>query len=69
MWPESVTPKNPAAADTNRVKLGVRFTPSRDGLVKRIQFYRDAMNPGPHVGELYAAGGTRLARVSFPTAK
>jgi hypothetical protein len=66
IWSDSVAPKNAADTETSRVKLGVKFKSATTGYVKGIQFYRAAANAGPHVGELYSAGGTRLAQVSFP---
>ena len=54
-----------AAADGAPVELGVRFTPSRNGFVSAIRFYKGAGNTGVHTGSLWSATGTRLAQVTF----
>lgn len=66
LWSETATPENPSEDDDDRVKVGVRFSTARAGVVTGIQFYKGRGNVGPHVGHLWTAGGTRLARVEFP---
>jgi len=46
--------------------VGVRFTPTVDGVVTGVRFYRTTMNPGPHTGYLWASDGTQLATGPFP---
>ena len=58
-------PRTPAASDAGAVELGLRFTPSVDGYVSGIRFYKGAGNDGTHVGSLWSASGQRLARVTF----
>ncbi len=59
----------PAAADTgdsSTVELGLRFSPTVDGVVTGVRFYRSAANVGPHTGTLWGLDGTPLATVEFP---
>lgn len=59
------TPKKADAGDTSAVELGVRFTPTVSGGVTGIRFYKAAGNTGTHVGTLWSAGGSILARGTF----
>ncbi|RKT55095.1 DUF4082 domain-containing protein [Saccharothrix australiensis] len=45
--------------------VGVRFTPTVDGVVTGVRFYQTGANPGPHTGNLWASDGTRLATGPF----
>ena len=65
IWPSTVVPANPADNDTQPVELGVKFTPSSDGWITAIRYYKSAQNAGPHAGRLWDANGTRLATVDF----
>jgi hypothetical protein len=60
-----VTPATAAADDTSPIELGTRFTPSQDGTVTAVRFYKGAGNTGTHVGSLWTAGGSRLGQVTF----
>ena len=54
------------ATDTAAVTLGVRFTPTVDGYLDSVEFYRgSSANTARHVS-LWAATGTRLATASTP---
>jgi hypothetical protein len=58
---------DPAANDGNSVELGVRFTSEVAASVIAIRFYKGtAENTSPHVGSIWAAGGTRLFSGTFP---
>ncbi|XKH54825.1 DUF4082 domain-containing protein [Citricoccus nitrophenolicus] len=61
------TPDTADAGDPEPVELGLRFTPTTDGLVTGARFYLGGANSGPHTGSLWSADGTRLATASFPS--
>jgi hypothetical protein len=65
LFSESRTPEIVNAADPARVTLGVTFSPSVNGTVTAIRFYKGAGNYGPHTGTLWDAAGTRLASAVF----
>jgi hypothetical protein len=60
-----VTPATAAADDPSAIELGTRFTPSQNGTVTAVRFYKGAGNTGTHVGSLWDAGGGRLGQVTF----
>jgi hypothetical protein len=62
---EGLTPGTAAADDPGPVELGVSFTPSVDGQVTGITFYKGAGNGGTHTGSLWSSTGTRLATGTF----
>ncbi len=47
------------------LELGTRFTPSADGTVIGIRFYKAPLNTGVHTGTLWTENGQRLATVTF----
>lgn len=55
------------AVDTDRdsVELGTPFTPTKDGIVLGVRFYKTAENTGVHVGNLWDSTGKRLASATF----
>lgn len=58
----------PAAADSgdaSPVELGLRFTPTQNGFISGVRFYKSAANTGTHTGSLWDANGNRLANVTF----
>jgi hypothetical protein len=59
------TPKTTDAADTSAIELGVRLTPTVSGGVTGIRFYKASTNTGTHVGSLWSASGSLLARGTF----
>jgi hypothetical protein len=66
LWSTATTPGNAAeTSDRNAVELGVKFRPGVDGTITALRFYKAATNTGVHVGNLWSAGGTRLATVTF----
>jgi len=54
-----------ATSDAGAYELGLRFTPTMDGFVTGVRFYKGTGNGGTHVGSLWDASGTRLASVTF----
>ena len=61
----ATVPAAPAANDTSAVELGLRFTPSQNGYISAIRFYKGTGNTGTHVGTLWTAAGQALAHVTF----
>ena len=60
-----VTPSTPDSGDPSSVELGVKFTPSVNGVVTGVRFYKAAANTGAHVGSLWSSSGTLLASGTF----
>lgn len=59
---------SPATADVGNaspVELGVKFRADFAGSVTGIRFYKSPGNTGTHVGNLWSASGTSLARATF----
>jgi hypothetical protein len=61
------TPAVASVDDNGPVELGVGFTPSVDGQVTAIRFYKGAGNGGTHTGTLWSSTGTVLATGTFDT--
>ncbi|HEV7750722.1 MAG TPA: DUF4082 domain-containing protein [Baekduia sp.] len=59
------TPGTADAGDTSSVELGVKFKSDVDGQVTGVRFFKSAANTGTHVGTLWTAGGTQIARATF----
>jgi hypothetical protein len=53
------------ATDGSPLEFGLRFTPTIDGFVRGVRFYKGAGNSGTHSGSLWSAAGIRLATVTF----
>jgi len=53
------------AGDGAAVELGVRFTPTMNGSISGVRFYKAAANTGTHTGSLWSASGSRLATGTF----
>ena len=60
-----VTPPAPDSGDTMPVELGVKFKADFNGSITGIRFYKASTNTGTHIGNLWSAGGTRLAQATF----
>ncbi len=58
-------PVNSASSDGNGVEVGVRFRSDVAGQVDGIRFYKGGGNAGTHVGNLWTADGTLIARAIF----
>ncbi|GAA4167281.1 hypothetical protein GCM10022287_00540 [Gryllotalpicola koreensis] len=65
LFTDSTTPDVLEAGDSNSVTLGTRFTPSEDGTVTGVSFYKAAGNTGTHVGSLWNSSGAELAVGTF----
>ncbi|ROQ03697.1 Ig-like domain-containing protein [Rathayibacter sp. PhB93] len=58
-------PKTADSGDVDPATLGLRFTPSADGFIQGVRFYKSAANTGPHTGTLWSVDGRQLATVAF----
>jgi methionine-rich copper-binding protein CopC len=65
LWPSSATPSIASVGDTSAVNLGVEFTPSVNGWITGIRFYKGSGNTGTHIGALWTTGGSLLGQVTF----
>ncbi|WP_426225326.1 DUF4082 domain-containing protein [Pseudarthrobacter sp. DSP2-3-2b1] len=58
----------PAAADSGdggAYELGMKITPTVDGFITGVRFYKSTANTGTHVGSLWSAAGQRIANATF----
>jgi hypothetical protein len=67
IWSTSSQPATADADDSSSVNLGVQFTPSANGWITGISFYKGSSNTGTHVGSLWSSAGTLLGQVTFTT--
>ncbi|PJI94099.1 Ig-like domain-containing protein [Luteimicrobium subarcticum] len=51
--------------DRGPVVLGVELSPTQDGTITGVKFYKGPDNTGTHVGSFYAADGSLLASATF----
>lgn len=65
LWSDNAIPGTPAAADSNAVEIGVKFTTEVNGVITGIRFFKGADNAGTHVAHLWASNGTQLASAPF----
>ncbi|MET4901737.1 DUF4082 domain-containing protein, partial [Paenarthrobacter sp. CC6] len=60
-----VVPSVQDSGDSGAYEMGLRFTPSVDGFVTGVRFYKSAANTGTHTGSLWSSAGERLATATF----
>ena len=60
-----LTPVTASVADNGPVELGTAFTPSVDGTVTKVRFYKGSGNTGTHTGSVWSASGARLGTATF----
>lgn len=65
VWGDAAPTNGSVDSDRDSVELGTPFTPSKDGVVLGVRFYKTPENAGTHVGNLWDASGKRLATVTF----
>ncbi|WP_425266407.1 DUF4082 domain-containing protein, partial [Cryobacterium zongtaii] len=58
-------PAKPDSQDPSAVELGLRVTPTENGTIDGIRFYKSTANTGTHTGSLWSSTGTRLATATF----
>jgi len=61
----STQPNQGDSGDKDAVTLGLKFTPTTNGYVKGLRYWRDASNTGTHTGTLFSSTGDRLASLTF----
>jgi hypothetical protein len=65
LWAASDAPELSASSDGGAVELGMKFRSSAAGWVTGVKFFKGTGNTGTHVGSLWNASGTLLARATF----
>jgi hypothetical protein len=65
VWPDVQPSTAGDASDNASVELGLKFTPSLNGTISAIRFYKFADNTGTHTGTLWSSSGTELATGTF----
>ena len=58
-------PATPDSQDPSAVELGLRVTPTQNGTIDGIRFFKSAANTGTHTGSLWSSTGDRLATATF----
>ncbi|AFR29514.1 DUF4082 domain-containing protein [Arthrobacter sp. Rue61a] len=53
------------SGDGGAYEMGLRFTPTVDGFITGVRFYKSAANTGTHTGSLWSSSGERLATATF----
>ncbi len=61
----SVVPKTQWDPDAQAVEVGVKFKVLTAGTISGVRYFKGIKNGGTHVGTLWTASGSRLARVVF----
>ncbi|MCD5350978.1 DUF4082 domain-containing protein [Kineosporia mesophila] len=65
LYPGDQVPSTVDSRDASPLELGVRFTPSVNGYVNGVRFYKAAANTGTHVGSLWTSGGALMTSATF----
>lgn len=65
LFSESARPMVDADPDTVLVTLGVKITPTVDGRITAVKYFKGTKNGGSHAGALWSASGAKLASVTF----
>ncbi|KQR82505.1 hypothetical protein ASF98_00335 [Arthrobacter sp. Leaf337] len=58
-------PAVPDSQDGGAYELGMKITPTVDGFVTGVRFYKSTGNTGTHAGTLWNSAGQRLATATF----
>ncbi len=53
------------SGDGGAYEMGLRFSPSVDGFITGVRFYKSTANTGTHTGSLWSSTGERLATATF----
>jgi hypothetical protein len=64
LWSGTV-PSIQAVYEDTPIEVGVRFIPAVNGYITGLRFYKGSINTGTHVGNLWTAGGQKLASAKF----
>lgn len=65
VFPSEATPGIVDSGDPYGVVLGVKVTPTTEGYIDGVKFYKSAANTGTHTGSLWSSDGTLLATGTF----
>jgi hypothetical protein len=65
LFGDGAIPQTLQVGDNNAVSLGVRFTPTSNGTIDAIEFYKTPANSGAHVATLWSSTGAHIADASF----
>jgi hypothetical protein len=65
LWSAAVTPTTPDSGDNRSIEVGTKFTPSTNGFITGIAFYKSVNNTGTHTGSLWSSTGQLLATGTF----
>ncbi len=65
LFSSSQSPGVAAANDSSSVELGVQFTPSSNGWISGVRFYKGAGNTGVHTGSLWTSSGALITTGTF----
>jgi hypothetical protein len=65
IWSPDAKPAVTSFSDARAIELGVKFRSDSNGFITSIRFYKGSTNTGVHIGSLWDAKGTLLARATF----
>lgn len=65
LFSPDAAPATATVNDPNPVELGMKFSPSTDGIVTGVRFYKGPQNVGPHTGSVWTSTGELLATATF----
>ncbi|NUT92486.1 MAG: DUF4082 domain-containing protein, partial [Saccharothrix sp.] len=65
LFSSATVPTVPSADDTGAYEMGVRFTPSVNGQITGVKFYKGTGNTGTHTGTIWSAAGVSLKTGTF----
>ncbi|MEU6148579.1 DUF4082 domain-containing protein [Actinosynnema sp. NPDC047251] len=65
LFSAATVPTVPSTPETAAYELGVRFTPSVNGFVTGVKFYKGNDNTGEHHGSVWSVDGTLLTTGTF----
>jgi hypothetical protein len=65
LFTATATPATITQNDPSPVELGMKFTPSTNGTITGIRFYKGPQNTGTHTGTLWTSTGTQLGTLTF----
>ncbi len=61
----TLTPTLPVLENGSGLTLGLKLTPTVDGFITGLRYWRASSNTGTHTGTLYASNGSVLATLTF----
>ncbi len=65
IWDDTAVPEIINVNEPQALDVGVRFTPTVDGTVTGMRFYKGPGNVGTHTGSLWSTTGTLLSQATF----